>query len=337
MTNPTSIGRDVLSFLFEQQLDPNPKNYRLGYLYLAKSNKSLTDEIDDHLAGGMRIRQADVAYMLQQHDKGDKNDREAADGLVVTEEDKEAVKAEAAIDTFVTSAISLMKDTQSTAGDLAKTLRKENQKITPELDASDLHEIVGRIMAQSREAEKSIVEAANRIERLQIDLNEARNTALIDDLTGLPNRRAARQVMERQDQDQERYGIAILDIDHFKRVNDNFGHPVGDRLIRHISTILAETMSGDMVARWGGEEFIVITKNSLQIHTFQQRLEEAARRVSNDRLKVRETDKQLGTITISGGIAETTGDHETAVKIADDELYKAKNGGRNKILFAGRS
>ena len=129
--------------------------------------------------------------------------------------------------------------------------------------------------------------------------------------------------------------LAICDIDHFKRVNDQYGHAVGDRVIRVVAETLRDNCRGNMVARIGGEEFVVLFEGIAPAEGAAI-LDEALDHLAARRFKVRETDTPLGKITFSAGIA--CGRHQVggpAIQRADALLYEAKHAGRNQIRCEG--
>ena len=146
-----------------------------------------------------------------------------------------------------------------------------------------------------------------------------------DPLTGLSNRR---HLFEQVQKVRGAYGIAILDIDHFKLINDGFGHDVGDVVIQHLADRLREHFPRDIVARFGGEEFVVLMKRDAA-HPLAQRLE--ALRQDVERQAV-ESHKGPVNYTISIGMAAATApDIRELLRLADERLYKAKQGGRNRV------
>ncbi|MBI3146273.1 MAG: diguanylate cyclase [Pseudogulbenkiania sp.] len=146
-----------------------------------------------------------------------------------------------------------------------------------------------------------------------------------DPLTGLSNRR---HLFEQVQKVRGAYGIAILDIDHFKLINDGFGHDVGDVVIQHLADQLRAHFPRAIVARFGGEEFVVLMKRDAA-HPLAQRLE--ALRQDVERQAV---DSHKGPVnyTISIGMAAATApDIRDLLRLADERLYKAKQGGRNRV------
>jgi diguanylate cyclase (GGDEF)-like protein len=168
--------------------------------------------------------------------------------------------------------------------------------------------------------------------------DELRRRAMTDELTGLANRREFMASLERAISAARRnrrpLALAIVDIDHFKRVNDTYGHPAGDAVIRKIATEAVDIMRGqDTVGRLGGEEFAVVLPDCSA--------EDAMAACERLRLEVRESDLQIETgeqifVTLSTGIAvfESGDTPEAMIARADRALYAAKNGGRDRVLLA---
>jgi diguanylate cyclase (GGDEF)-like protein len=156
-----------------------------------------------------------------------------------------------------------------------------------------------------------------------------RTMAYTDTLTGLLNRRAMTDHLETAHANNTPYCLLVIDIDEFKRVNDTFGHPVGDQVLREMAlTLENHTRGSDRIARWGGEEFLILAQDSsvLQAQGLADRLLEAVR-IANI--------AGLG-LTVSIGISERRAGStlETIISLADVALYQAKNAGRNRTEIA---
>jgi len=155
--------------------------------------------------------------------------------------------------------------------------------------------------------------------------------AITDHTTGLINRRGGEEAVEREVARAQRYGtplsFGLLDIDHFKRFNDNHGHAAGDRVLREVcSTVLRCMRKLDLAVRWGGEELLVVLPGA--------RLEQAARTVDRLRIAVENLKIEgLPPVTLSGGVSEMAPNEssDAALARADARLYEAKSAGRNQI------
>jgi len=175
-------------------------------------------------------------------------------------------------------------------------------------------------------------------ERLRENQRRSLSLALTDELTGLYNRRYVvahlSELIDRLYDSAGETAVVLFDIDHFKQVNDNHGHPAGDDVLREIAVRTMDSLrSSDLVARFGGEEFLVIMpETSLPVATTVA--ERLRFRIANERFTVSETGVKLP-VTIRLGVT-TTGaagdDVDRLLKRADDALYAAKKSGRNRVV-----
>ncbi|MDP9783172.1 GGDEF domain-containing protein [Pseudomonas fluorescens] len=166
------------------------------------------------------------------------------------------------------------------------------------------------------------------------NLEEQRQKALVDPLTGLPNRAAWSERLEHEVVQWQQHGnsllLAMLDLDHFKRINDNYGHLAGDRVLKLIASVLRKRLrGGDFIARFGGEEFVLLVPDTP--------LAAGAKLAEALRLAIEACPFHFKgepvTVTVSIGLtAFKPGEHSDAVfKRADQALYRAKNAGRNRV------
>ncbi|MDI6097272.1 diguanylate cyclase [Actinoplanes sp. NEAU-A12] len=168
------------------------------------------------------------------------------------------------------------------------------------------------------------------IELLRADLAEQ---ALRDPLTGLHNRRflmtAMRQAM---DGGRPPFALAILDIDHFKNINDTYGHHVGDEVLCHVGRLLTEDIGDDIVARYGGEEFVMVFFDA-EPHSAGQRVDALRQQLANTPVAVGDA---CFSVTFSAGLADSSGEQDPGALLAaaDAALYTAKRRGRNRVEVA---
>ena len=184
------------------------------------------------------------------------------------------------------------------------------------------------------------VASGERILKLEEELTQAHRQmeilAMQDGLTGISNRRAieehARAELDHARRKECPLSVILLDIDHFKAINDQYGHLVGDHILRHLAEILTRNLRQyDRIGRWGGEEFIVIlpdTKISEAIIVAERmRAETVETKLSLENGKYYE-------VQISLGVACASGSYPTLAKLvdaADQAMYQAKKAGRNRV------
>jgi diguanylate cyclase (GGDEF)-like protein/PAS domain S-box-containing protein len=171
-------------------------------------------------------------------------------------------------------------------------------------------------------------------------IEELEELALVCPLTKVGNRRHAETVLEARLDEFERYGwpcgVMLLDIDHFKQVNDQYGHDVGDAVLRMVArTVAGSLRSFDFVGRWGGEEFVVTAPNvtTATLKTLAQRtralVETSQLSSGSSLLRV--------TVSIGGTLMAKDDTVASVVKRADTCLYRSKETGRNRVTIGGRS
>jgi diguanylate cyclase len=202
--------------------------------------------------------------------------------------------------------------------------------------AADTHEMI----THSEQLTQRLLNSAKRIDELELFLSEARREASTDPLTGLANRRAfdaaLRQAAGDAMNNEQPLCVLIADVDHFKSVNDRWGHDAGDAVLRQVAVAMIETVRGrDTVARYGGEEFAVVLPDTAPTG--------AAAVAEHLRVAVAACRSPVGdggtalTVTISLGVAcyEPGEKLSDLVAHADAALYRAKQEGRNRTVVAG--
>ncbi len=201
---------------------------------------------------------------------------------------------------------------------------------------SRLDEIRARVRVQLRNRRDREVLQWAKAQRSSL-----KTAALSDALTGLANRRAADEMLDRALANGERVLAVLLDIDHFKNVNDTFGHATGDLVITQVARAITScTRSGDMAARYGGEEFLVIIRGA-SLDAAARIGERYRRAVAQIELSPRSGDApgpdlSVMRVTVSVGVAAASGEKlappRALLAAADDALYKAKALGRNRVV-----
>lgn len=166
---------------------------------------------------------------------------------------------------------------------------------------------------------------------LQQKIGQLNLDTLTDPLSSLYNRRGLQMMLEQWQDSEQPFAVIALDIDHFKRINDNHGHDVGDQAIRHMADLMrSSSRSGDILCRNGGEEFVMLLPDAGL---------EAARQVAERLRQNMESSLTpgVGLATISLGVAHWPGSArniDTVMKMADQALYAAKHRGRNQVVVA---
>ncbi|MCH1494354.1 MAG: GGDEF domain-containing protein, partial [Rubripirellula sp.] len=208
------------------------------------------------------------------------------------------------------------------------------RQFTAGTSSSDLRPS-SELETQLSKLETQLVDAQQRLSRQSQQIHEYLTEARTDELTGLPNRRAieriAKQELSGDSSTSTTTILAIVDIDHFKKVNDIYGHAAGDATLRFVANQLQQELSPHAtVARFGGEEFLILMRSSMNDSTGQ--LEKARAKISEEPVKY---EHQQISVTISGGVSQMSqsSGFPAAMQRADQALYRAKQSGRNCIFF----
>lgn len=183
---------------------------------------------------------------------------------------------------------------------------------------------------QAKAFSMMVAQTTNAIETSTL-LSELRSEASIDALTGLPNRRQFEATLSEHSKTQSRLAIGFVDVDYFKQVNDRFGHAAGDNVLSSIARRLeASLRPGDVAARIGGDEFVVLLRDATPEET--RRVGDAIMQAMRSPIVV---DGRPLFITLSIGFANQMAplDPDALMELADQAVYQAKEGGRNQITY----
>jgi len=311
-----------------------PHSYALWYEYVRGGNEALRDELDTLLKGGERLSRILTFELHQKHlaDRSEDTVRKTGAGLLeLMHSVRDSVQA-ATSDASQFDALLTAFGDELTDAEPGERLREQVDSMRGGVDR----------MGRSLSTLNDRLEASNReIQQLHAELKRARDEASIDPLTGCVNRRGFDVELLRLSVEATRLGlplsIVIFDIDHFKKINDSYGHPFGDQVIRAVGQALtALTQRKDVAARYGGEEFALLMPDTPARNAF-----DAAERIRNaiarGYIKRGATDSTIGNITISAGVAQFVPNEDPCAMVerADRALYASKQAGRNRVTIDG--
>ena len=329
----TEVARKLLVTLSRQEIPMTPENYRVWFEYTIGSNPKMNEEIDGFLAEGTRFDDARNRQLYEKYCGGDKERK-------LLEEVSQATFR------IIKEALEGVVATGTVTQDYSQRLNGFVSRLEKgEPDRSSLKEMIEEVILDTRKVEQSSSELTQQLEKskqegneLRLKLEEAEREATRDVLTGLYNRKyfnkAIQALQDHYKEEGAPFSVIMMDIDHFKKINDTHGHKVGDSVLEFIGQTMTGSVKGrDVPARYGGEEFIVL----LPATPFEGacKLAESLReQISSKTLKVTKTQTTIGVVTVSCGVAEVREDDtvDTVVDRADKALYLAKRSGRNKVM-----
>ena len=320
-----------LNYIAKYNLPANPVNYTVWYEYVSGKNLKLKNAIDHSVKNNKPLNNNNLETLYQKY---------------VTDGDR------IVIGKLLTKISLMLKDVTNhvsdTEGDLAghgKNLGDLAEQITEVHDYKDIKNIVDEMLVET----KSLIQSGQRLQtrmkissddlkQLHQDLETSQQEAQTDVLTSLINRRGLEKRFEleriRAKQNNSSFSIIMADIDFFKRINDNFGHLVGDSLLKNLAMMIKKHLrQNDIAARYGGEEFLILLPET-RIEGAQAVAQKIKKALSLKEWKLKDTGESMGKITLSMGIAlyKLNEPEKDLIKRADDALYLAKEQGRNRIL-----
>lgn len=314
-----------------------PITFAVWYEHLAGINSSLSQAMKASLQGGGKLDATQIARLYQDH---------------LADPSAEATQAAAAQVTRVMSNMAEKAEaTGRDAADYGLQLQGLSQALgsgdpsdreatlAPHLDqvASGTH----RMQAAATELAQAVAEGQMEIKRLREALDRSRTEAITDPLTQLLNRKgfeeAMRSMLSAPAPSGKAHCLVMLDIDHFKRVNDSYGHPVGDSVIQTLGVLLNRVAKepGASAARVGGEEFALLLPSGTVAQAAQ--LAQTVRNlVSATKIRKRGAQEVVVTVTVSAGVAAygPSDDAASLMAAADAALYRSKAGGRDRVTVA---
>jgi diguanylate cyclase len=311
---------------------PTPSNFSVWYAYHSGQNSDLNRTIDVLLSNHCPI---DDQTLDQLHGKFFKP---------AISEKALCEKSIRARDTLKT-VLDLVEKAQSDADGIGAAIDDISAQFLDNVHSladliDSLVEETSRIVGRSERLGLDLKQSSDKIDALERTLEDLRREATTDGLTGIANRRYFDMALQTISGDAMNSGddmsLLLIDIDHFKKVNDTWGHATGDAVIRYVATTLAQSVKGqDCVARYGGEEFaVILPATSIDA---AMRVGENIRTALSRRLFVpRDVEETVCAVTVSIGAACYDPGEPLAqlIQRADAALYQAKKTGRDRVVAA---
>ncbi len=318
----------------QDELPPVPQNFEVWYVYYANVNPPLRDEINEILLAQDKITESDCQGLYEKY-LNDGHTRETYQ------------KAGDQINATLHDVSNLMQNVKETTSEFTGNLKAATEELSGVVVPESVKNVLAtiteeteRMLRYNEELEKRLDQSSMMMGEIKRDMERIRREAITDGLTGLANRKAFDEQIDRLCHESERDGnifsLVMIDIDHFKAFNDTYGHQVGDQVLRLVAMTLVNEVKGqDMAARYGGEEFAIILPGT-NVNAARAVAENLRKAVEKKEVINRSTGDHLGQITVSLGVAQFYGNEEVEglIKRADMALYSSKHKGRNQVSVA---
>ena len=322
----------AFEFMRARGYAPSPKCYALWFAYFSKSDPEL-ERVLAPVADGNEIltdlRVHELYSQFFEHDMETETLRQTG----------------ALIEASVAKVIEHLNDANKSAANYGERLNNFTGKLSEKIDQVELEKIVSAVISETHQMRRrseqiagDIKESSLEIMELRRSLENVRREAHTDSLTGIANRRSfddrMRSALQEARENEEALSLLMIDIDHFKKFNDSFGHQLGDKVLQLVARIFKTQIKGrDTVARYGGEEFAIILP-ATKLAGAAALAEHIREAVASRRIVQKRTGEDFGGITLSIGAASLRGDEpgEAFIRRADEALYTAKREGRNRVI-----
>ena len=324
----SDLGERALAFLAQHRLSASPINYWVAHDYIRGNDPSLCEALNSVIGSSSAIDDFVVREIYEQHVAGEALRRFHGMGEGI----------EKLLGSLLGDVLSASRNTSGLQASLTENLGRLDEV----RDSSGLRAIAQNLAQaalaanESNAALKKSLEATEQETRLlRGELDKHRREAMVDPLTGLLNRRGMLiEAAKLFDSSDGPPALLVMDIDHFKRINDTYGHAVGDIVIQKVAeAMLAIAPDQAMTARFGGEEFVMLVPNA-SIDRAQQLAEKVRTSIEQLRLVRRHDKLEIAPFTISVGVALRQREEsiEPLFDRADKALYRAKHNGRNCVV-----
>ena len=321
----------TLPEMSKREIPTTPENYAVWYEYTSGTNLELKQKIDSLIKKNTPFSEKLNSDLYTQYIENGQQ--------IAFDEIRDSVRK------IINELLLQVSDEGSELGGYAKSLELFSEKVSDTVDSNTINLLITELLAETRKREEAthslqatLDTMAQEMTQLREEVERLNDEASTDALTRVKNRRAFNIALEKAISaskiDSTQLTLLILDIDHFKLFNDQFGHITGDKVLRFVATMLQKNVKGnDTVARFGGEEFAVILpetsyENALSV------AENVRTRIAAQMLTDSAANVKLGSVHASIGVADYRyGESpEEFIHRADQCLYQAKNSGRNRVV-----
>lgn len=324
-------AKKLLPLMARYGVPPTPKNYSVWYEYITEQQDDLYQEISAIIKENMAFTPELNDYLYSTY--------------IVEKDDRMVQLATINARRMLNEVLAIVQEFSGETESFTQNIDDHLKAFSGIEDNEEIKTLVEKIISSTAELKDSGANLTSRldasrqeIDELRVNLARAQNESERDFLTQIFNRKAlerkAEELMLETKHTPFDLCVLMIDIDHFKKFNDLYGHLIGDEVLKIVAKTMTDTVKGvDIVARYGGEEFCILLPNT-RIGGAMVVAEHLRRAIASKELKRRGSDETFGQITVSIGVAmyrKQTDTTLTLLKRADDALYESKHQGRNRV------
>ena len=325
-----SYVRLILPLMSKHSVPITPKNYAVWYEYVSGGNSDLRKVIDEMVEKEETFTEEINDHLYRQ--------------FFAEKDESQLTKLRQDLQKFLETILSEIIGMSGQTERYENVITKSVDKLSGNVSIQSIRRVVNEIIVETKKIGKAgkaikekLIKTTEELETLQQEFDRAKSEALVDFLTGVGNRKAFDEKLAAFAEATDDHGgylcLLLIDIDHFKKFNDKFGHIVGDEVLKFVTKKIKDMIKGgDFLARFGGEEFAIILPRT-SLSDAETVAEKIRLFFTQAKLKSTSSSESLGSISISIGVASYRPGEplEDLLDRTDKALYLAKDSGRNRV------
>lgn len=321
--------KQALPMMIKNNITPNPCNFALWYAYVSNRDIDLKATLDNSIEKDGTCSETLSRELFKKH--------------VIKEEIELQKNLQDSLSNVIQELTGSVSDTKTGADDFTRSLEESLETMISDPDPIHIQDTVKNLIESTKAAsnladgfQSQLQAAEEEISALKEQLEQKEQDAYLDALTKVGNRRAFDKRLIELFQDETKTAtLVLIDLDHFKALNDTYGHLMGDKVLQGVAEVMRKVCPDNaLAARYGGEEFAFLVEGPADIGA--EIAENTRQMLTKLLLRKKSSDQVIDNVTASFGVAQRTSGEfpEQLIERADKALYEAKESGRNRVNLA---